>query len=101
MRKDHESAADYLRRIVDNLNCEDESLLDDIHSPAGLIAYFEVWDAYDTEYMSGMLECIECDGDDPAPLRGFVDRHVSQGVRHEWKRPIREAREKWRRGCVE
>ena len=69
-----ETPAEYLRRVVHNLGHETESLLDDMPTIAALLEYFDLWAVYDTDYLSGILECI-AEGDSPKPLQDFIDKY--------------------------
>lgn len=69
-----ETAMEYLRRVVGCVAHEPESLLDQLPTPAAIIDFFVLWDTYDTEYLAGVIECIEA-GADPAPYEEFVARH--------------------------
>lgn len=72
-RHEHESAMEYLRRIVSNLDYEPESILDDLPSIPAIVEYFELFDTYGTDFMSGIEECI-LDGADPKPLADFIKK---------------------------
>lgn len=69
-----ETAAEYLRRVVANINCEAESILDDLPSPEAVLDYIDLWVAYDTEFLSGIRESIS-DGASPELLRAFIKKH--------------------------
>jgi hypothetical protein len=74
MKHPNESAADYMRRIVANINSEQEDLLDDLPSIAAIVEFFELWSRYNTDYLEGILECI-ADGDSPKPLHHFIRKY--------------------------
>ena len=69
-----ESAIEYLRRAVSNLNYETETLLESLPTIESLLDFFDLWSVYDTDFLSGIEECI-ADGDDPAPLQAFVEKY--------------------------
>ncbi len=69
-----ETAIEFLRRAVTNLDYEPEDLLQQLPTPESLLEYFRLWDVYGTEYLEGILECI-AEGDDPAPFDAFVRKH--------------------------
>lgn len=85
---ENETAMDYLRRAVSNLDYEEESILDHFESPEAILDYFELWHTYDTEFWSGICECIEVDGADPAPARAFIKKH---GLHSAWLQDIASA----------
>ena len=66
-----ETAMEYLRRIVGWVNYEEEWMLDQLPSVDAVVEFFEVWQAYGTDFWAGVLECI-AEGDDPEPARAFV-----------------------------
>ncbi|MEE9214887.1 MAG: hypothetical protein V3U54_08855 [Thermodesulfobacteriota bacterium] len=70
----NETAMGYLRRLVSNCNMETESLLDDLPSVQAVVDYFGLWHTYDTDFMEGIIECIE-DGDNPKPYVDFVKKY--------------------------
>ena len=75
IRQENESAIEFLRRIVGWLDHEPESLLESLPSVEAIIDYAALWDAYGTEFMSGIEEGILADGDDPKLLIDFVKKH--------------------------
>lgn len=79
----NETPADFLRRVVSNIDVEQEHVLDDITSPEGVLAFFDLWATYDTEFLEGIHSCIT-DGGNPKPLRDFIETHVSVKQRRAW-----------------
>lgn len=69
-----ESAIEFLRRLVNWLNYEHESLLTDLPSVEAVIEYATLWDVYDTDLMVGIIEAIE-DGEDPKPLADLIAKY--------------------------
>ena len=74
MQHKHETAMEYMRRIVENLNYEPESILDSLPSVQAIVEYFELWDVYDTEYLSSILYGITEDDENPKPLQDFIEK---------------------------
>lgn len=85
MKHEDENAIDYLRRIIDHLNSEPEYILEKLPTTKAVVEYFELFSAYDTDYLSGCLESI-MEGADPGPLTKF-----NQKYRMGWAQTIREA----------
>ncbi len=73
-RHKEETSMEYLRRVVNNMDMETESLLDALPSVNAVLEYFGLWETYDTDFMQGIEEGIE-EGDDPAPLKKFIAKH--------------------------
>ena len=73
-KRDDESAIEFLRRVVEWLNVEQESLLADLPTVQAVLDYADLWTVYQTDLMSGIIEAIE-DGDDPKPLADFVEKY--------------------------
>jgi hypothetical protein len=73
-QREDETAIEFLRRVVEWLGCEYESLLDDLPSVQAVLDYVELWTVYDTELMSGIIECIQV-GDNPQPFLDFVRKY--------------------------
>lgn len=71
MQHPDETPIEYLRRIVHNLDYEQDSLLHALPSISSIIEYFELWSFYDTDLMVGIIECIE-EGEDATPYNNFV-----------------------------
>lgn len=69
-----ESAMGFLRRVVSVLNSEYETHLNDLPSVQAILDFAELWSVYDTDYLSGIFECIE-EGADPKPYKDFVAKH--------------------------
>lgn len=74
MKHANETAMEYLRRAINNLDYEHETILDALPTNEAVIEYFELWTVYDTEFLSGIMECIE-DGADPKPLIDFTKKY--------------------------
>lgn len=70
-----ETAIEYMRRVVNNLNFENESFLEDVTTISALVEYFELWSVYDTDLCEGIIEAIEFDGDDPKPYNDYVAKY--------------------------
>jgi hypothetical protein len=70
-KRNDESAMEFLRRVISWLDCEQESLLTSLPSVEAILDYAALWTTYNTDLMSGIIECIE-DGDDPKPLKDFI-----------------------------
>lgn len=73
-RLQDETSMEYLRRLVYNCDMETESLLDDLPSVQAVIDYFELWHTYDTDFLQGIVECIQ-EGDSPKPYVSFVKKY--------------------------
>lgn len=71
---DDESAIEYLRRAVSNCDHEPESLLEQLPSTDAVLDYFDLWAEYDTDFWSGILECI-AEGDSPDKARAFIRKY--------------------------
>lgn len=69
-----ESAIDKLRRIVDSLGWEDESVLTDLPSVAAILEYWDLRELYGVESLEDIGEVI-AEGADAKPLRKFVRRY--------------------------
>ncbi len=70
-QKSGETSMEFLRRLVNNMDHETESLLDDLPSIDAIIEYFNLWNIYDTDFLVGIEEAIEVDGNDPGPYNKF------------------------------
>lgn len=73
-QKEGETAIEFLRRVIEWLGCEQESLLSDLPSVQSVLDYAELWTVYGTDLMEGIIECIH-DGDDPKPFLDFVAKY--------------------------
>lgn len=82
-----ESAVEYLRRVVQNLNHEEESLLDELPCVEAALEFFDLWRFYDTEFWEGILQAI-ADGDDAEPIESFIKRW---GLPESWSRAVARA----------
>lgn len=69
-----ESAIDFMRRVVHWMNHEEESILSALPTPQSIFDFAALWHTYGTEFLQGIIECIE-EGDDPAPLRKFIRKY--------------------------
>ena len=86
-QQESETVMEYLRRAVQNLNHEPESILDAMPCVEAILDYFDLWHAYDTDFLEGIVEGIN-EGDDPKALNEFIAK---------WKLPWRLERddERW------
>ena len=82
-----ESAMEYLRRAVGWLDKEPESMLEQLPTVEAVLGFFELWNAYGTDFWSGVMECI-AEGDDPTPARDFVAKHK---LPKSWRQEIDQA----------
>lgn len=73
-KRDDETAIEFLRRVTEWLDCEQESLLSDLPSVQAVLDYAELWSIYDTDLMEGIIECIH-EGADPQPFLDFVRKY--------------------------
>lgn len=73
MQKPDEYAIEYLRRVVSNLNFEQETELQDLPTIQACVEYFELWDKYDTDLLQGVIENIEA-GEDAVFYNNFVNK---------------------------
>ena len=73
-KRDDETAMEFMRRVVEWLNCERESILTDLPTVKAVFEYAELWSIYNTDMMDGILECIS-EGDSPEPLQEFIKKH--------------------------
>lgn len=71
MQKTDETAIEYLRRVVSNLNFEQETELQDLPTPQACSEFFELFDKYGTDLLQGVIESIE-DGKDAVFYNNFV-----------------------------
>lgn len=71
--KDDETAMEKLRRMVNWLDHEPESLLSDLPCIQAIEEYFDLWKVYGTDFAEGIRECI-LEGDDPKPWNDFVKK---------------------------
>jgi hypothetical protein len=71
---DKELPIEYLRRLIQNVNYEPETLLQDLPSVQAIVEFFDLWEIYGTDFLAGIIECIE-DGDDPKPYLKFVKKY--------------------------
>lgn len=74
-QRDDELAIDFVRRVIGWLDCEQESLLQDLPSVEAVFEYAALWSTYDTDLMVGIEEMIEHHGADPKPLQDFIKKH--------------------------
>lgn len=76
-QNEDESAIDYLRRVVSNLDYENESTLQQMPSVEAILDYYDLFYIYDTDLLVGILECIE--EEDSAeyrkPMKDFIRKH--------------------------
>jgi len=71
----HETAMDYMRRIVNNLDHEYGYMLDELPTTESVIEYFELAvKTYDTEFWAGILEAIE-NGQSPDAAIAFIQKY--------------------------
>ena len=70
-QREDESAVEYLRRVISNCNYENEGMLEQFPCVEAVLDFFDLWAAYDTDFWSGIIECI-AEGDDPEKARAFV-----------------------------
>lgn len=75
-----ESAMEYLRRAVNNLDYELCDTTDALPSVGALLEFFELWHTYDTDLSSGVMEAIE-EGANPEPWNAFVRKYKLRGWR--------------------
>ena len=68
-----ETAMEFLRRLIGWLDNEPENLLDELPTVESIIEYFGLWKTYQTEFLSGILQCID-EGDDPKPFKSFIKK---------------------------
>lgn len=73
-QNEDESAIDYLRRVVSNLDYENESILQQMPSVEAILDYYDLFYIYDTDLMTGILECVE-EGEEKKPLDDFIKKH--------------------------
>lgn len=70
----NESPFEYVERLVSAMEWETGFILDQFKTLDCLLDYFDLWYDYDTEYWSGILECI-AEGDDPKPALDFIKKY--------------------------
>jgi hypothetical protein len=73
-QKTDETAMEFLRRVVHNLDYEHEYILDDLLSVQAILDYAELQSVYDTEFLEGILESIQ-EGDDAKPFLDFCEKY--------------------------
>lgn len=78
-KKENETPIEMLRRMVSWMNHEPETLLEDLPTPEACIEYFALWQTYDTDFLEGILQCIE-EGESAKPLAQFIVKHNMQEV---------------------
>jgi len=86
MQHDDETAIEYLRRVVNNLNFETESFLTDLPSIDAILDYFDLWQTYDTDLLTGIIAAVEA-GQDAAPYNSFIAKYNlpwSSYINNEW-----------------
>ena len=71
-QRQDETAIEYLRRVVHQLDFEDEGLNLDLPSVESVVAFYELWMTYGTDYWAGVVECVQ-EGADPGPARRFLE----------------------------
>jgi hypothetical protein len=74
MQKKGEAAIDYFRRIARWIDYETESYLQELPTIQSIIDFFELWAAYKTDLMVGVIECL-FNGDDPKPYNDFIKKY--------------------------
>ena len=72
--KQPESAREYLSRMSSNLDYEEEWIMDPL-TVAGVLAFWELWNHYGTDLMSGIIESIN-EGDCPDMYNDWVRMHA-------------------------
>lgn len=70
-----ESAIDYLRRMISWINYEQETVLLTLPSVEAVLDYFDLWQTYDTEFLTGIYEAVAA-GQSPEPYNAFVRKHA-------------------------
>lgn len=85
-QKKHETAIEYLRRAVHNLDHEMESMLQDLKSVDALLDFFDLWHVYGTDFWEGVLESIS-EGEDPKPAIDFIKKYKLRG----WMDGVKDA----------
>jgi hypothetical protein len=73
-QQEGETAMEYLRRCVGWCDHESAAMLDELPSVEAIIDFFDLWHEYDTDFWSGVLECI-ADGESSLAARSFVEKH--------------------------
>lgn len=74
MQHENETAIEYLRRIINCLNYETETILQTLPNTQAVLEYFQLWNKYNTGLMTGIKETIE-DGANPKPLLDFIKKY--------------------------
>lgn len=76
-----ETAVEYLHRVSSNLDMEHG--ISELPSVEACLEYFELWHTYDTDFLSGVFECIE-NGESAKPYNDFVKKWgLDWNLRHE------------------
>lgn len=73
-QKEGETAIEFLRRVVEWLGCEYESVLTALPTVQAVLEYADLWTVYDTDLLDGIFAAIE-EGDDPEPFLDFVAKY--------------------------
>lgn len=70
----HETAVDFMRRIVRCLDDEDEDIMSKLPSIEAVIEFFDLWHTYDTEFWTGIIEAIT-NGHDHIAAESFAKKY--------------------------
>lgn len=73
-RREDESPAEFLRRVVSWIDHEDEGVLDALPSVEALFDYVGLWTDYDTDFLQSIFEVIEEGLDSPDNYHAFLDK---------------------------
>lgn len=69
-----ETPIEKLRRVAEWVSYEPESLLQELPSVEAIVAFFDLWTAYDTDFLQGIYEAI-AEGASAAPYNAFVRKY--------------------------
>lgn len=74
-QQEDESAVEYLRRVIEHLGYQSNSLLDQLPTTEAALEFFELYSHhYGTDSWEGVLDEIS-DGKSSRPARDFIAKH--------------------------
>lgn len=77
----HETAVDFLRRVVNTISSENEFVLDTLPTASSVFDYVKLLDDYKSSDLIDIGAAIQ-HGEDPAGYHKFLDTHNLQWRRH-------------------
>lgn len=89
---DGESAFEYLKRVVNNLDYETCSMTYSLPSVEAVLDFFDLWRQYGTDLWEGVMECI-AEGDDAEPAIQFARKYKLTALYDDIQRAMRRRME--------